>query len=138
MKIIEGRFTPFKKEGEDFRSELCSTLYKDFVAYDSLKAQPFHLLYLNPHHYTENGSTEVVVNYDLQSVIIIKLCSADASFKTPAVSFQDQSPEERLFSQSYLCSSLCGNIFRNIHPYIFLEVPTYSTIRYLLFEHVLH
>lgn len=72
-------------------------MYKDFVAYDSLKAQPFHLLYLNPHHYTENGSTEVVVNYDLRSVIIIKLRSADASFRTPALSFQDQSRRSNSF-----------------------------------------
>ncbi|KAA8582557.1 hypothetical protein FQN60_006228 [Etheostoma spectabile] len=40
--------------------------------------------YLNPHHYPQPGSSEVVVNYDLQSVIIIKLGSAEASLKTPA------------------------------------------------------
>lgn len=49
------------------------------MTHDSLKTAPIHLLYFNPHHYPQPGSSEVVVNYDLQSVIIIKLCLADVS-----------------------------------------------------------
>lgn len=89
-----------------FRCELLSTLYEDFMTHDSLKTHPFHLLYLNPHHYPQPGSSEVVVNYDLQSVIIIKLRSADANLETAAVSTQDQTRRKGFFTFSCPCTFL--------------------------------
>lgn len=41
-----------------------------------LKAELWHLLNLNPHPHPQNGSGEVLVNYDLHSVMIINVISA--------------------------------------------------------------
>lgn len=84
----------------------------DFMTHDSLKTLPFHLLYLNPHHYPQPGSSEVVVNYDLQSVIIIKLCSADASLPTPAASTQHKTRGKGSFHRGFIPVEFP----ENIHP----------------------
>lgn len=72
------------------------------------EAIPFHLGYPNPHHYPQPGGSEAVVNYDLEAVIIIKLCSADVSLTNPAISTHYQIKQEGLFFQ---CTAVFPVVF---------------------------
>lgn len=87
------------------------------------------------HHYFQPGSSEVVVNYDLQPVILVKLCSADASLTTPFASAKHQTREKGLFHCSLF--PLGFPIFQHMRIFT-LKTPSWSHMIFIfLFSLVL-
>lgn len=106
------------------------------MMHDSLKTAPFHLLYLYPNHYPQPGSSEVVVNYDLQSVITIKLFLADVSFTTPAVIAHHETRGEA-FSFQWNSSKCCISYdYSNVwyFPICLLTHLTHVVLIYILYQ----